>query len=125
MPVNQKLIYDLAALDLRKELVGKSIVATTDTTIELSDGTILEMQETSDCCAWFIGHLSAFDFSDNIIPDVRKADYKENWDESTQVWDLQIFSAHKKIAEINIEGDETSGYYCHSINLRVTKPSAS
>lgn len=111
-------IYDMDAADLEQRLVGKSIKGIAGSVIELTDGTVLEIEDASDCCAWFSGDIKAFDFTDNVITGVSRKEAKaaDEWDEA---WTLQVFSAHKVIAEVNIEGNATSGYYCHSVGLRV------
>ena len=111
-------IYDMSDRDLAEQLVGKSIKSIAGSTIELTDGTVLEIEDTSDCCAWFRGDIEAFDFNDNVITAVETHD-AEAEDEYTEAWSLHVLSAHTLIAKVNIEGDPTSGYYCHSVNLTV------
>ena len=36
-------------------------------------------------------------------------------------WSIHILAANKHIADVNITGDATSGYYCHSINLEIVE----
>lgn len=119
--MNDISIYDMDEMDLAKHLVGKSISSIANNTIELTDGSTLEIEDAADCCAWFTGEVKAFDFSDNVITSVTReeATTSEEWNEA---WKLQVFSAHKVIAEVNIEGNPTSGYYCHSVGLRVKAP---
>lgn len=114
-------IYDMDEADLTTHMVGKSIRSIAGNVIELTDGTVLEIEDAADCCAWFSGDVKAFDFADNVITGVTREDTKpsEEWYEA---WKLQVFSAHKVIAQVNIEGDSTSGYYCHSVGLRVKAP---
>lgn len=111
-------INDMTSHDLAEQLIGKSIKAITGETIELMDGTVLEIQDTSDCCAWFSGDIEAFDFGDNVITAVKRHDVEAE-DDYTEAWSLHVLSAHKLIAKVNIEGNSTSGYYCHSVNLIV------
>lgn len=110
-------IYDMTAGDLAENLIGKSIKAIAGDVIELTDGTVLEIEDTGDCCAYFNGSLEVIDLTDNAITRVEQVDLGE--DEYDEKWSLHILSAHKLIAKVNIEGDSTSGYYCHSINLKV------
>lgn len=116
--MSNKMIYDMSEHDLSSELVGKSVQAIEDSTIILTDGTVLEIEDSSGCCAWFSGDIEAFDFADNVITGVEEV-YDTGKSEYEEAWTLRVFSAHKVIAEVNIEGDSTSGYYCHSVNLRV------
>ena len=113
-------IYDASTYEFERELVGKSIKAIIGDRIELSDGTILELEDTGDCCAYFNGELEVIDLTDNAITSVECEDRGE--DEYDEKWSLHILSAHKLIAKVNIEGNSTSGYYCHSINLLVKRP---
>lgn len=113
-----KIIHDMTDGDLAKQLVGKSIKAIAGETIELTDGTVLEIEDTSSCCAWFQGDIEAFDFDDNVITSVEEHD-AEAENEYDEAWSLHVLSAHKLIAKVNIEGNATSGYYCHSVNLIV------
>lgn len=116
--MKKKTIYDMTDRDLAKQLVGKSIKSIAGSTIELTDGTVLEIEDTSDCCAWFSGDIEAFDFDDNVITAVEHhdAEAEHTYEEA---WSLHVLSAHKLIAKVNIEGDPTSGYYCHSVDLIV------
>lgn len=116
--MSETTIYDMTDRDLAEQLVGKSIKTIAGETIELTDGTVLEIQGTSDCCAWFQGDIEAFDFDDNVITAVEEHD-AEAWYEDDEAWSLHVVSAHKLIAKVNIEGNATSGYYCHSVNLIV------
>ena len=111
-------IYDLTESGLAAQLVGKSIQSIAGNTILLTDGTVLEIEDTSDCCAWFSGDITAFDFADNVITGVERVESTAA-DEYDEAWTLKVFSAHKVIAEVNIEGNATSGYYCHSVDMRV------
>ena len=116
--MSETTIYDMTGDELAAQLIGKSIKAIAGNTIELTDGTVLEIQDTSDCCAWFRGDIEAFDFGDNVITAVEDHD-EEAEDEYAHAWSLHVLSAHKLIAKVNIEGDPSNGYYCHSVNLRV------
>ena len=116
--MKESTVYDMTDHDLAMQLVGKSVKAIAGTTIELTDGTVLNLEDTSDCCAWFRGDVEAFDFGDNVITAVERHDV-ETEDDYSEAWSLHVLSAHKLIAKVNIEGDPTSGYYCHSVNLRV------
>lgn len=111
-------VIDMSVDDLAKEVVGHSISAIQDNQITLSNGKILEIENTSDCCAWFEGDIKAFDFKDNIVTAVEQID-REPHAKAFEAWTLRVLSNHKTIAEIDIEGDSSSGYYCHSVNLTI------
>ena len=111
-------IYDMGKDDLEKEVLGNSIVSIEDKKITLSNGKVLEIEDTDDCCAWFTGDIKAFDFADNVVTGVEEIKH-EGTSSAPESWALRVLSKHKTLAEINIEGDSTSGYYCHSVNLNV------
>ncbi|MCS4277378.1 hypothetical protein M2390_003146 [Mycetocola sp. BIGb0189] len=113
-----KTIYDMTESDLSGQLIGKSITAIAGKTMTLNDGTVLEFENAADCCAWFDATLESIDLNDNAITAVTRVGAKaaEDYDEA---WSLHILSAHKLIAKVNIEGNASSGYYCHSILLNV------
>lgn len=108
--------------DFEKELVGKRIVALTESTVILDDGSVLQIEDGGDCCAWFSGAFRALDLDDNAITRVERVDRgKESeidWDEH---WSLNIYTAHKQIAAVDIDGNPSSGYYGSSINLVVRR----
>ena len=35
-------------------------------------------------------------------------------------WTIHILAANTKVADLDINGSASSGYYCHSINLTIT-----
>lgn len=118
-----KTIYDMGSGDLAEQLTGKSIVSVSGDSMTLNDGTVLELEDTADCCAWFSGSLEVIDLSDNMITNVehvnRDPEDGSGHDEYDEHYSLHILSAHKLIAKVNIDGNASSGYYCHSINLKV------
>jgi hypothetical protein len=117
-------IYDLDRQGLEHLLIGKVITRIDEGagTITLNDGTILQLEDTSSCCAWFDGELKKIDLTENAITavavkDLGQSDYDEHWE-------LVVLSADRAVCAIEIEGDSSNGYYCHSINLVVKKPGA-
>lgn len=119
--MNETIIQDMSDSDLARQLIGKRIKAIAGQTIELTDGTVLEIEDTQDCCAWFAGDIEAFDYHDNVITAVKEHEASAAHD-IDEAWTLHVLSAHTLIAKVNIEGNATSGYYCHSVNLRVKGP---
>lgn len=96
-------------------------VKLTADTMTLHDGTILTFRDTADCCAWFEAELKERNLTDNAI--TRVTTTRECGDEyGKQSWSIHILAADEHIADVNINGYEGSGYYCHSINLEVTNP---
>lgn len=115
--------YDMTEQDLAGELVGKRIVGidADANTMTLHDGTVLTFHDTFDCCSWFEAELKEHNLTDNAITRVTTSD--EHSDEyGEQSWSIHILAADEHIADVNINGDEGSGYYCHSINLEITNP---
>ena len=112
-------IYDMSSADLASQLIGKRIVSIAGETLQLDDGTVLQFEDTSDCCAYFNANVEAFDFFENAITNVTQIDTGKN--EYDEAWSLHVLSNHKLIAKVNIEGTSSSGYYCHSVNLIVRR----
>lgn len=106
--------------DFAKELIGKRIVALTESTVTLDDGTALQIEDGGGCCAWFSGAFRALDLDDNAITRVEHVDRVEENDRDDH-WSLNIYTAHKQIAAVDIDGNPTSGYYGSSINLVVRR----
>ncbi|MGO2600840.1 MAG: DUF7448 domain-containing protein [Brevibacterium aurantiacum] len=123
METRKREIHDLRQEDLEKEVLGKKVVHINETlgTIELNDGTTLQLQDTSSCCAYFDGQLKAGNFTDNAITAVSHEDLSDKRDYEEH-WALHILAGDDRIASIDIDGTSTSGYYCHSINLDVIIP---
>lgn len=113
--------YSADDYDFAQELVGKRIVALTESTAILDDGTVLEIEDGGDCCAWFSGVFRVIDLEDNAITAVCHAD-RESKSEYIDRWSLNIYTAHKQIAAVDIEGNPGTGYYGSSINLVVKRP---
>jgi hypothetical protein len=107
--------------DLACEIVGHRISKISDTSITLDNGNILEFENCEDCCSWFVYEINNIDINDNIVTKVEVTG-DEAPDEGSASWTLHILSRDKKVCDIDIDGDATNGYYCHSIELIVKKP---
>lgn len=114
-------IHDMNEYDLAKELIGKRIVSIAGETMQLDDGTVLEFKDTRGCCAWFTAQLHEGNLTDNAITAIETEELDD--DGAPEHYNLHILAADQRVAAVEIEGDATSGYYCHSINLIVRKPS--
>ncbi|MGP5931738.1 DUF7448 domain-containing protein [Corynebacterium glyciniphilum] len=114
-------IYDMSLDDLKEALVGRTVteIDTNEGTVTLDDGTEVEFEDTSDCCAWFNYELRAGNFTDNAITSVEVTENaaENEWEED---YTIHILAANKNVADLTITGDPTSGYYCHSINMNIT-----
>lgn len=117
----EEQVYSMTQKDLAEQLVGRTIVSIEDNKITLGNGTVLEIENTADCCAWYEGNIAAFDYKNNIITSVQEVPADPTLPGAVEAWSLRVLSAHTTIANVNIEGDPTSGYYCHSVNLKIKK----
>ena len=111
--------------DLKKELIGKTVVAIDegDNALTLDDGRVLKFRDTAECCAWFNGELRAGNLTDNAITAVKVTEHQDPEDvHGDEYYTIHILAANKKIADLDIYGNPTSGYYCHSINLDIYTP---
>lgn len=117
-------IYDAGPEDIAEELIGKTIVEVDEqeSTITLSDGAVLEFEDTVDCCAWFFAELTSGNLTDNAITSVVCENVegdKRGADWVSDNWILHVLAADKNVVDINVYGDEASGFYCHSIILNI------
>ena len=119
-------IFDMDVNDLESQLIGKTItnIDEQENKLTLNDGTILEFRDTADCCAWFNANLRAGNLTDNAITAIKVTDRQEE-EYADEDYTIHIFAANKKIADLDINGNPTSGYYCHSINLDIYTPKES
>lgn len=116
----QETIYDMTLEDLKKQVIGRVVrkVDQQNGTISLDDGTELEFQDTSGCCAWFNAQLEAGNLVDNAVTDVSLTDTPgDAYD--VEDYTLHILAADTRICDVHITGNPTSGYYCLSIDLVV------
>lgn len=115
-------LYSVHASDLAPLLVGKSIesIDTHQDTVRLTDGTILAFDGGGDCCAWFSAHLKEGNLTENVITEVRQEPL-DNGDEY-DLFTIAVFAVNQEVMSVEVTGDEGSGYYGSSFNLRVYKP---
>lgn len=119
---------DMTDQDLRDEVIGKVVVAVnpSERSITLNDGTILGFRDSSDCCAWFEAGVGEGKIVDNAITDITSTDHVSDYDSecspSMSDYTLHLLAKSTKVADVHITGDETSGYYVHSIIMDVYIP---
>lgn len=115
-------LYDVDADALAPLLVGKSIesIDTTQDTVRLTDGTVLAFDEGGGCCAWFSAQLKESNLTENVITAVREVD-SGNKDED-YLFTIAVFAVNQEVMSVEVTGDEGSGYYGSSFDLRVYKP---
>lgn len=109
--------YDQSWLDL---LVGHRVIATSDDTLTLSDGTTLTFdRENDDCCSWI--ELERLTTTDHIIT---AATLDDNEDETGgegayRAW-LHVVTEAGELNIAEATGDASNGYYLHGFALGVT-----
>lgn len=120
---NPNQIRDMDRSDLEKHVLGKRVteVNTERNTITLDDGTVLEFEGASECCAWFAANLKAGELTDNMVTAVREEEAE--CPDARESWSLHILAGDTRLASVDICGDSSNGYYCHSIILNISKPS--
>lgn len=116
------MIQDANAQDFETELVGHKIIGVTDETLTLDDGTVLLIEDNADCCAWFNGSVKGLneDIADNVITNVKYEDY-EDGEDGDEHYAIVILAGNAEVTRIDVSGNPTSGYYCHSIGLEVKR----
>lgn len=116
-------IFDMRVPDLKREIIGKTIIEIDEqeNKLTLNDGTILHFKDTSDCCAWFNANLTNGNLTDNAITALRVTSRQEE-EYDDEDYTIHILAANKNIVDLDITGNPTSGYYCHSINLDIYTP---
>lgn len=111
--------------EFRKELVGKSIKEINDVTgtITLTDGTFLVIEDGGDCCEHYAGTLKEVNLTQNVITKVERneLDKDDEYGDGTH-FEVVIYSVNEHIASVEVTGSEPSGYYGHSIDLKVYRP---
>lgn len=119
-------IRDMTAQDLERELIGRAVTAIDERNnkLTLDDGRVLEFKDTFDCCAWFNANLTAGNLTDNAITAIKVTD-RQKEEYGDEDYTIHILAANKKIADLDINGNPTSGYYCHSIDLEIHTPKES
>ena len=119
-------VRDMTVQDLERELIGRTITSIDESTntLTLDDGRKLVFKDTFDCCAWFNANLKAGNLTDNAITAIKVTDRQEE-EYGDEDYTIHIFAANNKIADLDINGNPTSGYYCHSIDLTIHTPKES
>lgn len=110
---------------LAEALVGKSITALEGNRLTLDDGTLLHVEDASECCAYYYAEARAIDLTDNIVTGVRLDELEGDPNGSREHYTLTVLSSSSELLAVDVEGDEGSGYYVHSADLHiVTKETA-
>lgn len=118
--MSTRRIIDMSVSDLEEKLLGQRIVQidTDRNIIQLGDGTALEFEDTSDCCAWFSAKLETGALTENAVTNVTTTDDSE----SDEGYRIHILAVDTEIGSIAIDGYSGSGYYCASVNLVIHAP---
>ena len=115
--------YGLSADSIKEYLVGRMIVSIDEYHGEmtLDNGTVLELIDAQECCAWYNAVIGNDIKLKTIITDVdEEPDYDSDAEEAYRI---VILGEDCRIGTIDVTGDPTSGYYCHSayFSVRVKK----
>lgn len=118
--------YGLSADSIKEYLVGHMIVSIDEYHGEmtLDNGTVLELIDARECCAWYDAIIGNDIKLKTIITDVdEEPDYDSD---EVEAYRIVILGEDCRIGTINVVGDPTSGYYCHSayfsVRVKKTKP---
>ena len=118
--------YGLSADSIKEYLVGRMIVSIDEYHGEmtLDDGTVLELIDAHECCAWYDAVIGDDIKLKTIITDVdEEPDYDSD---AVEAYRIVILGEDCRIGTIDVVGDPTSGYYCHSayfsVRVKKTKP---
>ena len=118
--------YELSADSIKEYLVGHMIVSIDKyhSEMTLDNGAVLELIDARECCAWYDAVIGNDIKLKTIITDV-----DEEWNDDSDAADayrIVILGEDSRIGTIDVTGDPTSGYYCHSayfsVRVKKTKP---
>ena len=115
--------YELSADSIKEYLVGHMIVSIDEYHGEmtLDNGTVLELIDAHECCAWYDAVIGDDIKLKTIITDVDEEPDDDS--DAVEAYRIVILGEDCRIGTIDITGDPTSGYYCHSayFSVRVKK----
>lgn len=118
--------YELSADSIKEYLVGHMIVSIDEYNSEmtLDNGAVLELIDARECCAWYDAIIGNDIKLKTIITDVdEEPDYDSD---AADAYRIVILGEDSRIGTIDVTGDPTSGYYCHSayfsVRVKKTKP---
>lgn len=118
--------HELSADSIKEYLVGRMIVSIDEYNGEmtLDNGTVLELIDARECCAWYDAIIGNDIKLKTIITDVdEEPDYDSD---AVDAYRIVILGEDRRIGTIDVAGDPTSGYYCHSayfsVRVKKTKP---
>lgn len=114
--MNYRTIYHSDKEELVKLFVGKSVKKVSDYTLELSDGTVLEIEGNYGCGGCSAGNYDLEELNDceNIITNVEvevSEDDAVDWYDVDVTYHLFVYSGHTKINLATIQGTDGNGYY--------------
>ena len=118
--------YGLSADSIKGYLVGRMIVSIDEYRSEmtLDNGTVLELIDARECCAWYDAVIGNDIKLKTIITDVDEEPDDDS--DAVEAYRIVILGEDCRIGTINVAGDPTSGYYCHSayfsVRVKKTKP---
>ena len=112
---------EIAALLMGRRIVDVSVDEqeyaewTTSGTLTLDNGTVLEVEANQGGCACSAGDywITSLSTCDNVITNVEVVAEDvsgDGWDES-YAYKIFVYTAHDKIAAVEIDGSDGNGYY--------------
>lgn len=118
--------YELSADSIKEYLVGHMIVSIDEYHGEmtLDNGTVLELIDAHECCAWYDAVIGDDIKLKTIITDVDEEPDDDS--DAVEAYRIVILGEDCRIGTIDVTGDPTSGYYCQSayfsVRVKKTKP---
>lgn len=116
--VSDEVMIDNAQ-EFADAIVGRSIKNVDNSgafKIELSDGTVVVLSNSDDCCAFteLEGFLLSDDYGDHIITNVEidEVNYSMSW---------HVLAEDKRILDLDVAYSEGSGYYHYGFWIDVSK----
>lgn len=111
---------------IRELLLGQKIKKVSENTLELDNGTILEIEPNDGCGGCPSGHyeLEELNEVDNVITAVEFEDIEDFSDPhaDTQIYQIFVLAESQKIKILDVRGDDGNGYYGSGYRIWVKKP---
>jgi len=140
---SEEIWYSDLENQLKKYVVGQKIVKAETvpnvkesgfhsnnevTIVTLSNGVVLEIENTSDCCAWANLSVEEIKDSNHIITDVKTGDVSEGYFDERNRWQedysatIFLLTDAGEAARMKQRWDESNGYYFVGYYLTVRLP---
>lgn len=118
-------IYNDEIEQIKELFIGKSVKKVGDDTLELSDGTVVELRGNGGCggCSNGYYYLTELNEVPNIITNItvsRESDEYSNGFADT-IYELFVYAENRKINLASFEGSDGNGYYGTGFYINVRK----